>query len=69
MELDELPKTLLLQLSGKLLGPYVVKLRGQRNSYKSHYVGQKRKAEKLERELADAREACKRMREKLSANG
>ena len=67
-ELDDLPKDLLRQLSGRVLGPYAVKLRGQRNFYKSHFAGQKRRAEKLAKELADAREACRRMREELSAN-
>lgn len=67
-ELDDLPKDLLRQLSTKVIGPYAVRVRGQRNSYKSHYESQLMRANRLEQELRKAREACKRMAEKLSAN-
>lgn len=65
-ELDALPKPVLRELSAKTLREYVCEVRAERNKYLSLYVSTKTKADRLERELEDARAACRRMAEEVA---
>lgn len=67
-ELDSVPKRVLHQISARQLREYVCLVRAERNKYRSLYASHKAKADRLEQELADARDACRRMAAELRAN-
>jgi hypothetical protein len=68
MELEQLPKQVLRELSTKSLKVYVYFLRGERNKYRDLYKQAKAKTIRLERELKDARKACRKFQEKQESN-
>jgi len=54
---------MLKEISAAALRPYLVTVRGERNTARSHLANALRRIERLERELSDARDACRRYRE------
>lgn len=62
-DLNDLPLDVISQLTKNEIVCYLKSLRGAHNRYKSIYESQKEKADRLSIEVAEARAACKKLKD------